>query len=49
MRDALSIMDQVIAYSNDVITLDDAIMITGGIKVKVDQVLNFKRLLLEAD
>jgi DNA polymerase-3 subunit gamma/tau len=32
MRDALSIMDQVIAYSNDVITLDDAIMITGGIK-----------------
>ncbi|WP_342388100.1 DNA polymerase III subunit gamma/tau [Salinicoccus bachuensis] len=32
MRDALSIMDQVIAYSNDVITLEDAIMITGGIK-----------------
>ncbi|WP_031546739.1 DNA polymerase III subunit gamma/tau [Salinicoccus luteus] len=32
MRDALSIMDQVIAYSNDAITLDDAIMITGGIK-----------------
>lgn len=32
MRDALSIMDQVIAYSNDVITLDDVIMITGGIK-----------------
>ncbi|WP_020007074.1 DNA polymerase III subunit gamma/tau [Salinicoccus albus] len=32
MRDALSIMDQVIAYSNDVITLDDAVMITGGIK-----------------
>ncbi|HIW12768.1 MAG TPA: DNA polymerase III subunit gamma/tau [Candidatus Salinicoccus stercoripullorum] len=32
MRDALSIMDQVIAYSNDLITLDDAVMITGGIK-----------------
>lgn len=32
MRDALSIMDQVIAYSNDIITLDDAVMITGGIK-----------------
>jgi DNA polymerase-3 subunit gamma/tau len=32
MRDALSIMDQVIAYSNEVITLDDAVMITGGIK-----------------
>ena len=32
MRDALSIMDQVIAYSNNAITLDDAIMITGGIK-----------------
>lgn len=32
MRDALSIMDQVIAYSNDYITLDDAVMITGGIK-----------------
>ncbi|CAM4363660.1 DNA polymerase III subunit gamma/tau [Lacicoccus alkaliphilus] len=32
MRDALSIMDQVIAYSNDTITLDDAVMITGGIK-----------------
>ncbi|KKK34761.1 DNA polymerase III subunit gamma/tau [Salinicoccus sediminis] len=32
MRDALSIMDQVIAYSSDLITLDDAVMITGGIK-----------------
>ncbi|GAB3068616.1 DNA polymerase III subunit gamma/tau [Salinicoccus sesuvii] len=32
MRDALSIMDQVIAYSNDVITLEDAVMITGGIR-----------------
>ncbi|WP_411843023.1 DNA polymerase III subunit gamma/tau [Salinicoccus sp. HZC-1] len=32
MRDALSIMDQVIAYSNDYITLEDAVMITGGIK-----------------
>lgn len=32
MRDALSIMDQVIAYSNEKITLDDAVMITGGIK-----------------
>ncbi|SOC45184.1 DNA polymerase III subunit gamma/tau [Salinicoccus kekensis] len=32
MRDALSIMDQVIAYSNDTITLDDVVMITGGIK-----------------
>ncbi len=32
MRDALSIMDQVVAYSNDIITLDDAVMITGGIK-----------------
>lgn len=32
MRDALSIMDQVIAYSNDTLTLDDAVMITGGIK-----------------
>lgn len=32
MRDALSIMDQVIAYSNDSLTLDDAVMITGGIK-----------------
>ncbi len=32
MRDALSILDQVIAYSNDLVTLDDAVMITGGIK-----------------
>lgn len=32
MRDALSIMDQVIAYSSDIITLEDAVMITGGIK-----------------
>ncbi|WP_017547384.1 DNA polymerase III subunit gamma/tau [Salinicoccus carnicancri] len=32
MRDALSIMDQVIAYSSDLIKLDDAVMITGGIK-----------------
>ncbi|TVT28011.1 DNA polymerase III subunit gamma/tau [Salinicoccus cyprini] len=32
MRDALSIMDQVIAYSNDIITLEDAVMITGGIR-----------------
>lgn len=32
MRDALSILDQVIAYSNDKVTLDDAVMITGGIK-----------------
>lgn len=32
MRDALSILDQVIAYSSDKVTLDDAVMITGGIK-----------------
>lgn len=34
MRDALSIFDQVIAYSGDKITLDDAVMITGGIKTE---------------
>ena len=32
MRDALSIMDQVIAFSNDKITMQDAVMITGGIE-----------------
>lgn len=32
MRDALSIMDQVIAFSNDEITMEDAVMITGGIE-----------------
>lgn len=38
MRDALSILDQVIAYSNDKVTLDDAVMITGGIKeVQLDE------------
>lgn len=31
MRDALSIMDQVIAFSSEEITMQDAIMITGGI------------------
>ncbi|CAD2072249.1 DNA polymerase III subunit gamma/tau [Phocicoccus pinnipedialis] len=34
MRDALSIFDQVIAYSGDKITLDDAVIITGGIKTE---------------
>ncbi len=32
MRDALSIMDQVIAFSSDEITMQDAVMITGGIE-----------------
>src|SRR5699024_8281958 len=32
MRDSLSILDQVIAYSGEIVTLDDAVMITGGIK-----------------
>src|SRR5699024_3181493 len=32
MRDALSIMDQVIAFSNDKITMQDPVMITGGIE-----------------
>ena len=32
MRDALSIMDQVIAFSGDEITMQDAVMITGGIE-----------------
>lgn len=32
MRDALSIMDQVIAFSSDKITMQDAVMITGGIE-----------------
>ena len=32
MRDALSIMDQVIAFSTDEITMQDAVMITGGIE-----------------
>ena len=32
MRDALSIMDQVIAFSNYKITMQDAVMITGGIE-----------------
>lgn len=34
MRDALSIFDQVIAYSGDKVSLDDAVMITGGIKTE---------------
>mgnify|MGYP001940228244 CR=1 FL=1 len=32
MRDALSIMDQVIAFSSDEVTMEDAVMITGGIE-----------------
>lgn len=32
MRDALSIMDQVIAFSSDEITMQDSVMITGGIE-----------------
>lgn len=32
MRDALSIMDQVIAFSSDEITMQDAVMIMGGIE-----------------
>lgn len=47
MRDALSIMDQVIAYSNDVITLDDAVMITGGIKS--EELNNWLKLIEQRD
>lgn len=43
MRDALSILDQVLAYSNERVTLDDAVMITGGIKV--DQLSEWMRLI----
>ena len=43
MRDALSILDQVIAYSNEKVTLDDAVMITGGIKE--DQLDEWMRLI----
>lgn len=43
MRDALSILDQVLAYSNEKVTLDDAVMITGGIKV--DQLGEWMRLI----
>lgn len=32
MRDALSIMDQVIAFSSDEVTMEDAVLITGGIE-----------------
>src|SRR5699024_12231225 len=32
MRDSLSILDQVIAYSGEIVKLDDAGMIRGGIK-----------------
>lgn len=43
MRDALSILDQVLAYSQENVTLDDVVMITGGIKT--DQLSEWMKLI----
>ncbi len=47
MRDSLSILDQVIAYSGNKVTLDDAVMITGGIKF--DELNEFMQLILNLE
>ncbi|CAK1243539.1 DNA polymerase III subunit gamma/tau [Fructobacillus tropaeoli] len=47
MRDALSILDQVIAYGPDKITLENALTVTGS--VKIDQLLTYLNQVLDQD
>ncbi|MGG3626564.1 DNA polymerase III subunit gamma/tau [Bacillus gobiensis] len=45
MRDALSLLDQAISYSNDMLTVDDALLITGS--VSQSHIGNLTRFLYE--
>lgn len=47
MRDALSILDQVISFGNDEVTLDNALMVTGSV-TKTD-LLNYLKAVVEKD
>ncbi|CAK1231519.1 DNA polymerase III subunit gamma/tau [Fructobacillus evanidus] len=47
MRDALSILDQVIAYGPEKITLENALTVTGS--VKIDQLLTYLNQVLDRD
>ncbi|USS91542.1 DNA polymerase III subunit gamma/tau [Fructobacillus americanaquae] len=47
MRDALSILDQVIAYGPDKISLENALTVTGS--VKIDQLLTYLNQILDRD
>src|SRR5699024_6328096 len=47
MRDALSILDQVISFGNDEITLENALMVTGS--VQNDELLKYLQQVTKKD
>ena len=47
MRDALSLLDQVVSFSNDVVRAEDALLVTGS--VSQDVFYNISQALLEKD
>ncbi|MDN7146461.1 DNA polymerase III subunit gamma/tau [Liquorilactobacillus mali] len=47
MRDALSILDQVLSFGNDVVTLENALLITGS--VKHEQLNRYLKLVFEGE
>ncbi|MFT8556845.1 DNA polymerase III subunit gamma/tau [Liquorilactobacillus hordei] len=47
MRDALSILDQVLSFGNDVVTLENALLVTGS--VKHEQLNQYLKLIFAGD
>ena len=47
MRDALSLLDQVVSFSNDIVRLEDALLVTGS--VSQDVFYDMSQALLEKD